>query len=155
MILSAACLGGCVGPAAQPARPQTPAGAAATTAPPSSVTCTRDDPLFGPVRVSTEAYASRAGVMAQRFSELATTKQRPLEECGLKTVIVRLTALRCDNGSNPFGNDLNAAHMSRAGSFGPGGRCDSIIDRYDVPCPEKTYQIFADGYVCPPGLGGD
>lgn len=91
--------------------------------------------------------------MARRFSELSdTTKQRPLEECGLRTVVERLLTLRCDNGSNPFGSDFRAAHASRAGSFGPGGRCASIIDRYDVPCPERTYQIFADGYYCPPGL---
>jgi hypothetical protein len=76
----------------------------------------------------------------------------PPEECGLKTVLFRLVALRCDNGSNPFGKDLRVAHASRTGSFGPGGRCDSIIDRYDVPCPERTYQVFADGYVCPPGI---
>jgi len=64
----------------------------------------------------------------------------------------RLVSLRCNDGSNPFAGDLQAAHMSRAGSFGPGGRCDSIIDRYDVKCPEATYQVFADMYLCTPGV---
>ena len=118
--------------------------------------CTRDDEIFGPVRVSAAVYGSRTGVMARRFSELGTTtKESPLEECGLKTVVLRLISLRCDDGSKPFGDDFRAAHASRAGSFGPGGRCGSIIDRYDVPCPERTYQVFADGYVCPAGLGAD
>jgi hypothetical protein len=113
--------------------------------------CARPD-TFGPVLVPAGTYRARTGVSATRFSDLATTKALPLEECGLRTTLRRLVSLRCNDGSNPFREDLRAAHASRAGSFGPGGRCDSIIDRYDVKCPEATYQVFSDMYFCAPGV---
>mgnify|MGYP000184427269 CR=1 FL=1 len=47
--------------------------------------------------------------------------------------------------------NIAQAHASRAGNVGPGGRCDSIIDRYEVPCAEKTYAVYVDSYVCLPG----
>jgi hypothetical protein len=107
--------------------------------------------MFGPVIVSREAYLSRSGVGVARFSALTTTMAKPLEECGIRPVLVRLVELTCNDRSNPFNGDVKAAHASRAGSFGPGGRCDSIIDRYDVKCPEGVYQVFADSYLCPAG----
>lgn len=112
--------------------------------------CPRPD-MFGPVVVSRQAYLSRAGVEATRFSDLATSKEKPIEECGIRPVLKRLLELTCNDRSNPFNGDGRAAHASRAGSFGPGGRCGSIIDRYDVKCPEATYQVFADSYVCQMG----
>lgn len=120
----------------------------ATTAPGEIGACERPDAIFGPVYVAPEAYASRTGLMSSTFSGLPTSKQRPLEECGIPAVLRRLVTLKCDDGSNPYGGSLAAAERSRAGSFGPGGRCDSIIDRYDVHCPERTYQVFTDCYVC-------
>jgi hypothetical protein len=103
---------------------------------------------MGPVLVSESVYTGRGGLDAVRFSELNSTKQRPLEECGLRTVLQRLATLTCDDGSNPFKGDLQSAHQSRAGNVGPGGRCDSILDRYEVPCPERSYSVYADMYLC-------
>jgi phage-related baseplate assembly protein len=108
--------------------------------------------MFGPSMVPREVYASRTGVMARKFSELATSKGKPLEECGLRTVLKRLVMLTCDDGSNPFAGDLRAAHASRSGSIGPGGRCDNIIDAYTVKCPERTYEVHADLYFCTEGV---
>jgi hypothetical protein len=124
------------------------ATASAVTAPGAAGACERPDPIFGPVYVAPEAYTSRTGITASTFSGLPTTKQRPLEECGIPAVLRRLVTLKCDDGSNPYGGSLAAAERSRAGNFGPGGRCDSIIDRYDVHCPERTYQVFTDCYIC-------
>ena len=119
---------------------------------PGGIACQRADEIFGPSLVPHDAYASRTGVMATRFSQLSTSMQRPLEECGLRTVLQRLVSLRCDDGSNPFDRDMRAAHASRRGSMGAGGRCEQIIDVYEVRCPEKTYEVHADMYFCTEGV---
>jgi hypothetical protein len=153
LVVSATVLVACAGTTPPPQSP-TGSGRDATVAPlppEGQLACARSD-VFGPVLVPSGTYQARTGVAAARFSELVTTKERPLEECGLKTVLRRLVSLRCDDGSNPFGGSLQAAHMSRAGNVGPGGRCDAIIDRYVVKCPEATYAIFADMYFCTPGV---
>jgi len=126
-------------PGAVPGREAQESGAAAE--------CHHPEPV-GPVLVPDPVYASRTGHDAIRFSQLNTTAQRPLEECGLRTVLQRLATLTCDDGTNPFKGDLRAAHASRAGNIGPGGRCGSILDHYDVPCREKTYAVHADMYLC-------
>ena len=109
--------------------------------------CHHPEPV-GPVVVPEATYASRTGHDAVRFSQLNTSAERPLEECGLRTVLQRLATLTCDDGSNPFKGNLREAHASRAGNIGPGGRCGSILDQYDVPCREKTYAVHADMYLC-------
>jgi hypothetical protein len=153
LILCAAATVSCAGPPA-PAPRHAGAQDDSSVAPlpaEGKIACAQPE-MFGPVLVPGGTYRARTGVSASRFSDLATTKALPLEECGLKSVLRRLVSLRCDDGSNPFAGDLRAAHTSRAGNFGPGGRCESIIDRYDVKCPEATYQVFADMYFCTPGV---
>lgn len=109
--------------------------------------------MFGPAVVAADVYGAWVGATATKFSSLGvSTKDKPLEECGLRAVLERLVSLKCDDGSNPFAGNLQKAHMSRSGNVGPGGRCMSIIDRYEVPCPEQTYTVFADMYVCPPSM---
>ena len=93
-------------------------------------------------------YAARTGADAKSFATLITSKEKPLEECGIPPVLEKLAWLRCNDGSNPFGGKSQVAHASRSGSLGPGGRCDSIIDLYVVPCPEAKYDVYADSYVC-------
>lgn len=102
---------------------------------------------FGPVVVSPEQYAHRYAAGAAKFSEVASTKEQPLEECGIRAGIERMAALTCDDGSSPFAS-LQEAHSSRAGNVGGGGRCGSIIDLYQARCPEATYDIYIDGYIC-------
>lgn len=84
----------------------------------------------------------------QRFSALSTTKEQPVEVCEVQGQLVWLTQVQCDDGSNPY-RSMSEAHNSRAGNVGPGGRCGSIVDLYMVPCPEKTYEVYMDLYVCP------
>lgn len=59
-----------------------------------------------------------------------------------------LTALACEGGRNPFNGNLHAAHASRRGNVGPDGRCGSILDVYEVPCTEQTYDVYADMFFC-------
>lgn len=114
------------------------------------IECARPAGQFGPVEVREEVYDARNGAGARKFSEITTSQEHPLEECGLDQVLARLVTLTCDDGTRPFGDNTGAAHSSRRGNTGSGGRCGSIIDLYDVPCPEGAYNVYADMYFCGP-----
>lgn len=114
------------------------------------LTCDRGDDPYGPVRVSPEEWQGRKGAGVTRFSQAASTKGEPVEVCGIRNEMTWLLAATCDDGSNPFGG-FEEAHAARVGNVGAGGRCSSIIDLYEVPCPEATYEIYMDAYVCAEG----
>ena len=120
---------------------------------PAGIECKRQYEFDDNVYVTTKQYERRSGATAQKFSKLQSTKQRPVEVCGIPQELDFLTRLRCDDGLNPY-PDRRAAHRSRLGSVGSGGRCGSIIDLYRVPCPEKTYEVYIDFYICPPRSPG-
>lgn len=100
-------------------------------------------------------YEKRWGAGVTKFSALKTNQSAPLEECGLRAVVTRLANLTCDDGTQPFNGDLNAAHASRSGNTGPGGRCGSILDRYVAPCSEARYEVYADMYFCTAANAGE
>ena len=104
----------------------------------------RDDSVY----VTAQQFERRYGATAEKFSEVQSTVEKPVEVCGIPEELEFLTRLRCDDGSNPY-PDGRAAHFSRRGSVGLGGRCGSLIDLYPVPCPEKTYEVYIDVYICP------
>lgn len=103
--------------------------------------------MFGPVALPRSALSGRHGSTTQRFSAITTSKSTPVEVCGVQEQLDWLTRVRCDDGSNPFPG-MREAHAARAGSVGAGGQCGSIIDLYQVRCPEKTYEIYMDLYMC-------
>jgi hypothetical protein len=74
-----------------------------------------------------------------------SSKDKPAEMCGVPEASAWLESLACNDGSRPVSN----AEEVRLGNVGPGGRCKSIVDEYNVKCPEKTYDIFIDAYICP------
>ncbi len=127
------------------ARPPVAAPVSAAVSPGDA--CPRAN-VFSPVALPKDAWAQRTGADTAKFSALATSQAAPVEVCGVEGQLTWLTKVRCDDGSNPFPS-LSAAHGSRLGSTGEGGRCGSIIDLYVVPCPEKKYQVYMDLYVCP------
>ncbi len=83
-----------------------------------------------------------------RFGEVVSSKDKPLELCGVRTENYWLTALTCEDGSHPLAN-RSAAEQARLGNVGNGGKCGSIIDHYQVRCPEHAYDVYIDGFVCP------
>ena len=85
---------------------------------------------------------------ARKYSDIASSKAQPVEVCGIPTENEWLASLSCDDGSMPI-TDGRSAEMARVGNVGDGGRCNAIIDRYKVQCPEASYEIYLDGYVCP------
>lgn len=104
-----------------------------------------------PVGMPADEFAKRKAAMVTRYSQATSTKEEPIEVCGIWDQggqVDWLLSLTCDDGSHPF-NGIHQAHASRAGNVGAGGRCGSIIDLYEVPCPEGTYSIYIDAYVCP------
>lgn len=112
-----------------------------------------DDPsapehLGKPVGVSAADYANRKGATTTRFSQHASTAETPIEVCGISSQMQWLLAATCDNGEKPF-RSYEHAHSARVRNVGGGGRCGSIIDLYAVSCPEATYEIYLDAYICP------
>jgi len=67
-----------------------------------------------------------------KYSQVKSTKAKPVEVCGIPTENNWLAALTCDDGSRPITDDT--AETVRVGSLGEGGRCNSIIDLYRVTC---------------------
>ncbi len=100
------------------------------------------------VGVPPEDFAGRNGAEARRFHDVKSSKDRPAEACGISSGNAWLMSLSCDDGSKPL-HDVGDAEAMRAGNVGAGGRCGSIIDLYKVKCPEATYDIYIDGYICP------
>jgi hypothetical protein len=90
--------------------------------------------------------ASKRGF--SKFSQVKSSKAAPVEVCGIPTENAWLATLACDDGSHPL-VDNSGAETARVGNLGDGGRCNSIIDLYRVKCPEASYDIYLDGYVCP------
>ncbi|MCL4225685.1 MAG: hypothetical protein KJZ91_14595 [Myxococcales bacterium] len=104
-----------------------------------------------PVAMARAAWTTRKAATVTRYSQATSTKEAPIEVCGIgdpEGQLAWLVAMTCDDGSRPF-RSPDHAHAARVGNVGAGGRCGSIIDLYEVRCPERTYQIYLDAYVCP------
>jgi hypothetical protein len=104
---------------------------------------------FGPVMWPSGSAPTRWGYGWTDIARVRSSKARPIEVCKVRGQLRWLLSLRCPDGRNPYPSP-RAAHGSRAGSVGPGGRCGRIIDRYRVPCPDRTYDVFMDLYHCTP-----
>lgn len=106
--------------------------------------CTSD----GPLRFASPIPG--APTPSGRLAELDSSIGDPVEVCGVSGQREFLMFVECADGSSPFPRPREIFD-ARVGSFGPGGRCGATIDRYDVKCPEKTYEVYMDMYVCEPG----
>jgi hypothetical protein len=109
--------------------------------------CTEEKPGKA-VGISKAEWDKRNGAGVTKFSQAKSTKERPIEMCTIDAQNEWLTSLSCDDGSQPI-DSHEAAEIARVGNVGKGGRCGSIIDLYRVKCPEASYDVYVDGYVCP------
>ena len=107
-----------------------------------------DDNPGKAVGVPKAEWDKRNGANITKFSQARSTKEQPLEVCTISAESELLASLACEDDSHPIA-DHEGAEMARVGNVGKGGRCGSIIDLYRVKCPEATYELFVDGYVCP------
>jgi hypothetical protein len=110
--------------------------------------CSARDVAHPRVGIPRAEWTRRKGADISTFRDATSTKEAPIEACGMDAQLAWLMAAECDDGSHPFRDPLEA-EQARTGNVGPGGRCGAIIDRYEVHCPEATYAIYLDGYICP------
>ena len=109
----------------------------------------KDPPDAGDaVGIPKAEWDTRNGANLTRYSQAVSTKALPIEMCGIPAENRWLGTLACDDGSRPITSSVDAENF-RAGNVGEGGRCGSILDLYKVKCPEKTYDIYIDAYICP------
>ena len=108
----------------------------------------QDADTSGFVALDATQWAARTGAHAQRYSDVITTAARPIEVCELEGQLRWLMAMRCDDDSQPF-HSLAEAHIARVRNIGAAGRCNSIVDLYQVTCPERAYDVYMDLYMCP------
>jgi hypothetical protein len=109
--------------------------------------CNANDPGKA-VGMPRAEYDKRNGAGVTKFSQAKSTKELPIEVCTIPAETDWLASLSCDDGTQPI-DGHQAAEMARVGNVGKGGRCGSIIDLYRIKCPEKSYDLYVDGYVCP------
>ena len=109
--------------------------------------CTQQDPGKA-VGIPKAEWDKRNGAGVSRFSQAKSSKDAPIEVCTIEAETDWLTGMQCDDGSQPI-EGHEAAEIARVGNVGKGGRCGSIIDLYRVKCPEASYELYVDGYVCP------
>lgn len=93
--------------------------------------------------------ARRRGRDITKFAAAKTSKEKPLEVCGVSQQQQWLMTATCQDGSRPY-NDVMEIRKSRRGNVGTGGTCGTIIDLYAATCPEATYEVFIDMYHCGP-----
>ena len=101
-----------------------------------------------PIMVDAATYGKRRGIGATRFADIKTTIAEPIEVCGIDGEVDWLLATRCNDGSAAYASGA-VVNTSRDAWLGEGGRCNSVLDRYTVACPEKTYTMYIDRYICP------
>ena len=153
VLLSALVGAGCASTSPKFGQPRAP-GVVASGEPPA-LEC-KNEKQDGGVLVSEERAQARRGYNDHKFSDRVTTADRPIEVCGFAQQLSWLTALHCDDGSRPWGDDVHAAHAARRGSVTPDdidSSCLHPIDAYEVTCPEKTYTVYINLYVCPANEG--
>jgi hypothetical protein len=80
----------------------------------------------------------------RRNPDAPTSIAEAIEVCGVAAQRQWLGRVTCADGSP--GQQLGCV-----GSVGAGGRCEAIIDKYKVQCPEAEYEAFIDMYMCGPG----
>jgi hypothetical protein len=136
-------------PAAAPAPADEPKPKKARKPASEPVDCYRPDP-FGPIQMSPEQYTRRRGAGVTDLSKLRSSKTKPVEVCHVRGQQEFLMSVRCADGTPAF-RDVAEVVRARTGSVGTGGRCRTIVDLYEVACPESTYAVYLDMYMCPEG----
>lgn len=100
------------------------------------------------ILVDEATWQARRGVQAKRFADVQTSVEEPVEVCGIEGEIEWMMAVKCNDGSNPYGT-MAEVNEGRDSWLDRGGQCNSVLDRYTVSCPEATYTIHVDRYLCP------
>jgi hypothetical protein len=101
-----------------------------------------------PIEVDADTWDARRGADTKRFADIKTSVSEPVELCGIDGEVEWMGRVTCNDGSNPYESPA-AINEGRDGWVENGGRCNSVLDRFTVRCPEAEYTIHIDRYVCP------
>ncbi len=109
-------------------------------------------PSSGEISINPIIWSDSAGKLRwwheeRVLEEVKSSKEKPVEVCGVKGQLQWLMKAYCADGKHPF-RSLREAHKSRVGSIGEGGRCGKIVDLYRVPCETKVYEVYMSLYHC-------
>jgi len=116
---------------------------------PASVTCPEErGVILEPISIPPDTWEQRRWADVDELRELRTSEDEPLETCQ-DFAYERVAGLRCASGRPALEDNAALAGQTRLGNAGPEGRCDNIVDVYDVPCPEGNYEVHVDWYFCP------
>lgn len=128
-----------------PASTSTVPATASDTTPPTG--CPGVGGGFGPVILDETQAGSRWMATQTLITSVQSSKENPVEVCGVQGELGWLLAVTCPDGTHPY-TDAELAHNSRLGNVGEGGRCGSVIDLYPVPCGGDVYEVYMDMYMC-------
>lgn len=121
----------------------TPSDAPAPT-PQGNAFCTNRPEKAGPFVLDATLAAQRRGTGAKTYADVDSTKAQPIEVCGMEGARIWLESTKCPDGSVGL-------QGGRFDSVGRGGRCDTMIERFKVGCPDGTLNIVFAVHFCGPG----
>lgn len=106
--------------------------------------CAHRPEKAGPFLLDATQTMQRNGYAADKITEADSTKEHPIEVCGLEGARKWIAAARCPDGSVASGE-------GRVGSVGLGGRCNTMIEKFKVSCPDGPINVFFAVHFCGPG----
>ena len=98
----------------------------------------------GPFVLDATLAAQRRGTGAKTYADVEYTKEQPIEVCGMEGARMWLEKTRCPDGSV-------GVQGGRFDSVGFGGRCNTMIERFKVGCPDGNLSILFAVHFCGPG----
>ncbi len=117
---------------------------AGTTAPPVNPWCANRPEKAGPFLLDATLAKQRRGTGAKTYSDVEYTKEQPIEVCGMEGARIWLESTKCPDGSV-------GVQGGRFDSIGFGGRCNTMIERFKVGCPDGNLSIVFAVHFCGPG----
>ncbi len=111
---------------------------------PGNAFCANRPEKAGPFVLDATLAAQRRGMGAKTYADVDSTKAQPIEVCGMEGARIWLESTKCPDGSVGL-------QGGRFDSVGRGGRCDTMIERFKVGCPDGTLNIVFAVHFCGPG----
>jgi hypothetical protein len=121
-----------------------PVADAAPPTPKVDPLCAHRPEKAGPFVLDASQTMQRHGYAADNYIEVDSTKEKPIEVCGLEGVRKWIEAAKCPDGSA-------GSQQGRVGSVGLGGRCNTMIEKFKVGCPDGSINMFFAVHFCGPG----
>ena len=106
--------------------------------------CANRPEKAGPFVLDATLAAQRRGANAKTYVDADSSKERPIEVCGLEGARLWLEKTKCPDGGT-------SQNEGRVGSAGLGGRCNTMIERYKVLCKEGPINVYFGVHFCGPG----